>query len=41
MDKAGAAEEGQRSAVSEQTPQEPRSVGNVEFSVFSRIIPSL
>lgn len=31
MDQAGAAEEGQRTAVSEQTPQEPRSVGKAEF----------
>lgn len=31
MDQAGAAEEGQRPAVSEPTPQEPRSVGKAEF----------
>lgn len=32
MDQAGAAEEGQRSAVSEPTPQEPRPVENAENS---------
>lgn len=32
VDQAGAAEEGQRSAVSEPTPQEPRPVENAEFS---------